>query len=142
MLDGKSIEQTDKMVYVGDLLTVDKRCEKEVKRRIALAKRAFHKMSRVLKSRNINMQTRKRILKCYIWSTLLYGSETWTLTKTMESQFEAFEIGMLRVSWNEHKTNEEVLKMANTTSSLLSIIKNRKYQYFVHVIRARSIQKL
>ena len=46
---------------------------------------------------------------------------------------------MLRVSWTEYKTNEEVLKMANTTRSSLPIIKKRKCQYFGHVIRARSI---
>ena len=48
---------------------------------------------------------------------------------------------MLRVSWTEHKTDEEVLRMVNTASSLLSTVKKRKYQYFGHV-RARSIQKL
>ena len=42
----------------------------------------------------------------------------------------------------ESKTNGEFLKMANTTSSLLPTIKKRKCQYFGHVIRARSIQKL
>ena len=46
---------------------------------------------------------------------------------------------MLRVSWTEHKTNEEVLK---TTRSLLPTIKKRKCQYFGHVIRMRSIHKL
>ena len=59
----------------------------------------------------------------------------------MESKLEAFEVWayrrMLRVSWTEHKTNEEVLKMANTTSSLSPTIKKRKCQYFGHVIRAR-----
>ena len=85
-----SIEQTDKMVYLGGLLTADWRCEKEVKRTIALAKSAFHEMSRVLKSRNTNMQTRQRILLCYIRSKLLYDCETSTLAKTMESKLEAF----------------------------------------------------
>ena len=120
MFDGKSIEQTDKMVYLGGLLTAEGKCEKEVTRRKALAKSVFHEMSRVLKSRNINM---RRILQCYIWSTLLYGCETWTLTKTMGRKLEAFDMWvyrrMLRVSWTEHTTIEEVLKMVNTTSSLL-----------------------
>ena len=47
---------------------------------------------------------------------------------------------ILRVSWTEHKTNEEVLKVANTTGSLLPIIKKRKCQYFGHVIRVRPIR--
>ena len=85
-----SIEQTDEMVYLGGVLTADWRCENEVKRGIALAKSAFHEMSRVLKSRNTNMQTRKRILQCYIRSTLLYDCETSTLIKTMESKLEDF----------------------------------------------------
>ena len=59
----------------------------------------------------------------------------------MESKLEAFEVWayrrMLRVSWTEHKTNEEVLKMANTISSLSPTIKKRKCQYFGHLIRAR-----
>jgi len=49
---------------------------------------------------------------------------------------------MFRVSSGRNKINEEVLKKANTTSSLLPTIKKRKCQYFGHVIRARSIQKL
>ena len=48
---------------------------------------------------------------------------------------------MLRVSWTEHKTDEEVSRMVNTASSLLPTIKKRKCQYFGHV-RARSLQKL
>ena len=79
-------------------------------------------MSRVLKSRNINMQTRKIILQCYIWATLLYGYETWTEAKTLESKLEAFEMRasrrILRVSWTKYKTNQEVLNMANTTRSI------------------------
>ena len=53
-------------------------------------------MSRKLKSRIINVQPRKRILQCYIWSTFLYGCETWILTKTMESKLEAFEMWAYR----------------------------------------------
>ena len=65
---------------------------------------------------------------------------------TMESKLESFEMWayrrMLRVSWTEHKTNEEVFKTAKTTRSLLPTIKKRKCQYFGHVIRMRSIHKL
>ena len=106
----------------GNNKTADGRCEKEVKRRIALAKSAYHEMSRVLNSRNFNMQTRKIIFHCYIWSTLLYVYEKKKdKNKTMERILEAFEMWayrrMLRVSWTEYKTNEEVLNMANTTRS-------------------------
>ena len=62
----------------------------------------------------------------------------------MESKSEAFEMwayrSMLRVSWTEH--NDEVLKMAAYNKLLLSTIKNRKCQYFGHLIRARLKKKL
>ena len=65
---------------------------------------------------------------------------------TMESKLDSFEMWayrrMLRVSWTEHKTNEEVLKTAKKTMSLLPTIKKRKCQYFGRVIRMRSIHKL
>ena len=75
-LEGKPVQQTDKKIYLGSLKTKDGKCEKEIKRRKELAKSAFEKMSQVLTSRTINIQTGKRAFQCYIWSMLLYGSET------------------------------------------------------------------
>ena len=75
---GKSLEQVNSFVYLGSVFTSDGRCEKEVKRRIEIAKTAFISMKKVLCGRNISMPVSLKILKCYIWSTLLYGYETWT----------------------------------------------------------------
>ena len=110
-LEGIPMQQTDKMMYMGSPKTKDGKCEKEIKRRIELARSAFVKISKVLTSRTINIQTRKRTSQCYIWSTLLYGSETWTLTKATQSKLEAFEMWiyrrMMRILWTEHKSNVE-----------------------------------
>ena len=48
-------------------------------------------MSKVLTSTKIALNTRKRILQCYIWSTLQYGVETWTITGSMAKRLSAFE---------------------------------------------------
>ena len=70
---------------------------------------------------------------CYIWSTLLYGSETWTLTKQTKKLVHAFEMLMLRrilkISRAEHKRKNEALQLAKITPTLLSIIKKRKCKY-------------
>ena len=76
------------MIYLGSHKTEDGKCEKEIKRRIELARSASEKMSKVLTSRTINIQTRKRASQCYIWSTLVYGSETWTQTKAIQNKLE------------------------------------------------------
>ena len=88
-----------------------------------------------------------RSTKCYVWSTLLYGAETWTITKTLIKRIDAFEIWtyrqMLRISWKEHKPNEEVLNMMKTSLKIMKIIKKRKCEYFGHFIRTpNSIKRL
>ena len=67
---GNTLEQVDRFVYLGSLFTSDGRCEQDVRQRIA-----FTSLEKVLKNWNINIQFRCRFLKCYVWSTLLYGSE-------------------------------------------------------------------
>ena len=64
-------------------------------------------MSLILKNRNISMTTKFRVLKTYVWSTLTYGCECWTITSDIEKKIEAAEMWfirrMLRISWAEKK---------------------------------------
>ena len=100
---GKPLEQVNFFVYLGSVFTSDGICEKEVKRRIGIAKPAFTSTKKELCGRNISMPVRLRVLKCHIWSTMLYGCETWTLTKGMMKNLEAAEHWflrrMLRIPW-------------------------------------------
>ena len=93
-LDGTAIEQVKKMVYLGSITTEDGKGEVEIKRRIEIARNAFNNMKSVLSSRNISINTRMTLTKCYVWSTLLYGAETWTITKT--KRIDAFELWTFR----------------------------------------------
>ena len=117
-VEGKPIQQVDRMVYLGYMATEDGKCDKEIKRRIGIARTAFESMAKILTLTNISIELRSRIAECCIWSTLLYGAETWTLTKVTSDKLEAFEMWLyrriLRISWKEHKTNGDVLhKMKN-----------------------------
>ena len=127
------------MVYLGHIVTETGKSDTEIKRRIAIARSSFTSLYKVLTCREVSLDTRLRLLKCYIWSTLLYGCETWTLSKTLEKRIEAFEIWkfrrILKIAWANHKTNDEVLNMAKCKKSLLNIIMKRKLQYFGHIIR-------
>ena len=146
-MDGTAIQQVEKMVYLGSITTDDGECEVEIKRRIEIARNAFNNMKGVLSSRNVSINAIMRLTKCYIWSTLLYGVETWTITKTLTKRIDAFEMWtyrqMLRISWKECKHNEEVLYMIKTSLKLMKITKKRKCEYFGHFIRRpNSIQRL
>ena len=70
------IEQVTNMVYLGQMVSDNGKSDSEIKRRIEIARNAFINMSKVLTSRDISIETRKRVVKCYIWSTILYGVET------------------------------------------------------------------
>ena len=91
-LEGSRIQQTNSITYLDSLITEDGRCEKEVKRRIEITRSAFIKMNKILTARRISIDTRKRLCVCYVWSTLLYGSETWTLIKVTTKKLQAFEM--------------------------------------------------
>ena len=104
------------------------------------------KMSPILKNRNILMKTKIRVLKSYVWSTLLYGCESWTITMDLEKKLEAAEMWfirrILRISWKEKKTNEAVLKEVNMERTLMKTIRKRQMQFLGHLYRQKGIEHL
>ena len=78
MIDQKQLENVECSKYLGSLLTNDGRCTREIKSRIAMAKAAFSK-KRTLFTSKLDLNLKKKLIKCYIWSMALYGAETWTL---------------------------------------------------------------
>ena len=103
------LEQVRSFNYLGSLFSSDARYEQKIRRRIRIAKSSFTSMNKVLTSRNIDMAVRIRVIECYVWSTLLYGCEAWTLSSVLMKKREAFETWlyrkMLRISWKERITN-------------------------------------
>ena len=88
---GNVLGQVQPFVYLGSLFTSDARSDKEIRRRIGIAKSTFTSMYIILTARNISIAIRLRVLKFYIWSTLLYGCETWTISGDMIKMLEALE---------------------------------------------------
>ena len=63
----------------------------EIKSKIAMAKAAFNKKKTLFTSK-LDLNLRKKLVKCYIWSMALYGAETWTLRAADQKYLESFEI--------------------------------------------------
>jgi hypothetical protein len=72
------------------MITNDARCTREIKSRIAMAKAAFNKKKNLF-TRRLDLNLRKKLVKCYIWSIALYGAETRTLRKMDQKYLESFE---------------------------------------------------
>ena len=66
-------------------------CTREIKMRIAIAKDAFNRKMSLLTSK-VNIEPKKKLVTCYVWSIALYGSETWTLRKLVRKYLESFEM--------------------------------------------------
>jgi len=92
IIDKKQLENVESFKYFGSILTNDGRCSCEMKCRIAMAKAAFNKRRTHFTS-TLDLEKRKKLVKCYIWSTALYGAETWTLRAVDQKHLESFKCG-------------------------------------------------
>ncbi len=107
---GDIIKQTDNYTYLGQTITSNGKCDDEILKRIEIARGAFNLMLKTITARHIIMKTRKRILKAYVWSTLLYGC----INDKILQSFKMWAYRkMMKISWREKKTNEEVLTLAD-----------------------------
>ena len=75
MINQKQLENVESFKYLGSILTNDGRCTCEIKSRIAMVKAAFNK-KRTLFTSTLDLEVRKKLVKCYVWSIALYGAET------------------------------------------------------------------
>jgi len=81
-----------------------------------MAKAAFSNKNNLFTS-TLDLNLRKKLLKCYIWSMALYGAETWMVRAADQKHLENFEMccwrRMEKISWTDHVRNEEVLLRIN-----------------------------
>jgi len=128
----------DIFVNCNWLLTNDGRCTCEIKCRIAKPKAAFNK-KRALFISTLDLELRKKLVKCYIWSIALYGAETWTLRAVDQKHLESFEMWCWRrkakISWTDHVRNEDVLLRVEEQRNILHEIRKRKANWIGHILR-------
>jgi hypothetical protein len=119
------------------MLTNGGRCTCEIKSRIAMAKAAFNK-KRALFTTKMDLELRKKLVKCYIWSVALYGAETGTVWGVDQKQLERFEMWcwrrMEKISWTEHVRNK-VLHTVKEQRNILHEISKRKANWIGHILR-------
>ena len=137
MIDQKQLENVESSKYLGSILTNDGRCTCEIKCRIAMAKAAFNKKS--IFTSTLDLEMRKKLVKCYIWSIALYGAETWMVWAVDQKHLESFEMWcwrrMGKISWTEHVRNEEVLCRVKEQRNILHEISKRKANWIGHILR-------
>ena len=100
----------------------------------------------ILKSRDITLPTKVRLVKIMVFPVVMYGCESWTIKKAECRRIDAFEVWcsrrLLRVPWTARKSNQSILKEISPGCSLVGLMLKLKPQYFGHLMqRADSFEK-
>ena len=99
-----------------------------------------------LKTRDITLPTKVRIVKAMIFLVVMYGCESWTIKKAEHQRIDAFKLwcwrGLLRIPWTARRPNQSILKVINPEQSLKGLMLKLMLHFFGHLMqRANSLEK-
>ena len=80
-VDGETVEIVSDFMFLGSKITVDGDCSHEIKRRLLLGRKVITNLDSILKSRDITLTTKVRLVKSMYFSLVMYGCESWTVKK-------------------------------------------------------------
>ena len=100
----------------------------------------------ILKSRDITLSTKVRLVKAMVFPVFMYGSESWTVEKVEHREIDAFKLRcwrrLLRVPWTARRSNQTILEELSPGCSLEGLMLKLKLQYFGHLMqRVESLEK-
>ena len=95
-IDGQTMETVRDFIFLGSKITVDGNCSHEIKRRLLLGRKAMTNLDSILKSRNITLPTKVRLVKTMVFPVVMYGCESWTIKKAEPQRIDAFELWYCR----------------------------------------------
>ena len=124
-------------IFGGSKITADGDCSHEVKRRLLFGRKVMTNPDSILKSRDITLQTKIRLVKAMLFPVVMYGCESWALKKVERQRIDAFELWcwrrLLRVPWTARRSNQSMLKEVSPGCSLEALMLKLKLQYFDHM---------
>ena len=126
-IDGETVETGSDFILGGSKITADGDCSQEIKRRLLLGRKVMIKLDSILKSRDITLPTKVRLIKAMVFPVVMYGWKGWTMTKAEHQRIDAFEMWccrrLLRISWTARRSNQSILKEISPEYSLEGLLK-------------------
>ena len=102
-IDGEIVETVSDFIILGSKITADGDYSHEIKRRLLLGRKVMTNLDSILKSRDITLPTKVRLIKAVVFPVVMYGRESWTVKKAECRRIDAFELWcwrrLLRVPW-------------------------------------------
>ena len=113
-IDGETMETVRDFILGGSKITADGDFSHEIKRCLLLGRKAMTNLDSILKSRDITLPRKVRLVKAVVFLVVMYGGESWTLKKAECQRIDAFELWcwrrLLRVPWTARRSNQSILK--------------------------------
>ena len=91
-IDRETVETVSDFIWGGSKITADGDCSHEIKRRLLLGRKVMTNLDSILKSRDINLSTKVRLVKAMVFPVVMYGCEGWTVKKAERQRIDAFEL--------------------------------------------------
>ena len=133
--DGETVAD---FIFLCSKITADGDYSHGIKRRSLLGRKVMIKLDNILKSRDITLPTKVRLVKAMIFPVVMYGCESWTIKKAEHRRFDGFELWcwrrLLRVPWTARRSNQSILKEISPEYSLEGLMLKLKLQYFSHLM--------
>ena len=118
-IDGETVAD---FIFRGSKIAADGDCSHEIKRRLLLERKVMTNLDSILKSRDITLPTKVRLVKAMVFPVVVYGWESWTVKKAECRRIDAFELRcwrrLLRVPWTARRSNWSILKEISPEYSL------------------------
>ena len=132
--------------FLGSKITADGDCSHEIKRCLFLGRKVMTNLDNILKSRDITLPTKVRLVKDMVFPVVMYEYESWAVKKAEHQIIDAFKLWclgrLLRVPWTARRSNQSMLKEISPGCSLEGLMLKLKVQYFGHLMqRADSFEK-
>ena len=137
-IDGETVETVSDFILGGSKITADDDCSHEIKRCFLLGRKVMTNLDSILKSRDLTLPTKVRLVKSMVFQAVMYGCESWTVKKAEHHKIDAFELWywrrLLRVPWTARRSNQFILKEISPGCSLEGLMLKLKLQYFGHLM--------
>ena len=136
-IDGVAVETVADFILGGSKITADDDCSHEIKRHLLLGRKVMTNPDSILKSRDITLSTKVRLVKAMVFPMFMYGCKSWTVKKAECRRIDAFELWcwrrFLRIPWTARRSNQSILKEISPGISLEGMMLKLKLQYFDHL---------
>ena len=137
-IDGETAETASDLIFLGSKITADGDFSHEIKRHLPLGRKVMTNLSSILKSRDITLPTKVRLVKAMVFPMVIYGCESWIVERAERQRIDAFELWywrrLLRVPWTARRSNQSILKETSPGCSLEGLMLRLKIQYFGHLM--------